>query len=78
MITDYLHDFLAVIFSTYNVDTHYAMDFLTASLSCLICTIPIVLLLRPVLGDRVSKMVYLAVNISFFAVQAYSINGGIL
>lgn len=78
MITEYLYQFLVTVFDTGNFDMHFAVDFLVPALSSLICTIPVCLLLRPILGERVSKICYIALNIAFFAVQAFSINGGIL
>lgn len=78
MITEYLYQFLVTIFDTGALDMHFAVDFLAPALSSLICTIPVSLLLRPVMGERVSKVCYIALNIALFAVQAFSINGGVL
>ena len=78
MITEYLYQFLVTIFDTGALDLHFAVDFLAPALSSLVCTIPVALLLRPVIGERVSKIAYLALNIAFFALQAFTINGGIL
>lgn len=78
MITDYLHQFLTILFNTASVEMLFAVDYLAIGLSSLLCTIPVFLLIRPIMGDRVSKVCYIALNVALFALQAFSFNGGIL
>lgn len=78
MITEYLHQFLTILFDAPSVEMLFAVDYLAIGLSSLLCTIPAFLIIRLIMGDRTSKVCYIALNIALCALQAYSFNGGIL
>lgn len=78
MITNFIHDFFTNIWLPIDSTPHFGLEFLAQACGSMLCTIPFALLLRPIMGKKVSAIMYIALNIAFFALQAYSFNGGIL
>lgn len=78
MITDYLYEFFYEIFYTFALDMHLAPEYITTCASAVICTLPVYFLLKFLTNTKTANAVYIALQVAFFALQAYSINGGIL